>query len=393
MTVEEYAPLPTPLPPLPLRSQIETTLARRARLTSLSSAALVVFMLVVTSTVVAHPAFALAAIAVRLLFVGWNWHLARVVGQEARSRSRRWLRQFGLVTVLAGFHWGLMAAACLVVNGLGAQTTLVLVVTAGVLSATVNSCAPVPTVLRAYTVALVGPILATATLYHPDQFSTGLALTLIFYVVFLWLQGAQFHRDFLNALKNSCRLERRARQLHRSREVLRRLALYDPLTGALNRGEGVRVLERELVRSRREGTRVSLLLLDLDHFKQINDTYGHPGGDAVLRAVVERLQTTLRPYDLVARYGGEEFVVVLPGCDLVKGTSVAERLRVAIAARPVDSGGRVIAVTASFGLASWDGAASVDSLVESADRALYRAKRAGRNRVEAAAPPAPAALV
>lgn len=382
--VEEYDSLPAPLPPLSLRSQIALVLARRAQLNSVSSAALMLFLLVATSAVTEHPGFTAFAVTPRLVAVAWNWRLARTAGQSTGKHSRGWLRQFAVVTVLAGLHWGLMAAVCLAANDLGAQTALVLVATAGVLSAAVNLCVPVPAVLRLYSVALVGPIIATAALYHPGQFSKSLALTLAFYLAFIWLQGAQFHRDFLAALKSSSRLQRRARQLHRSREILRRLALYDPLTGALNRGEGVRLLERELIRARREGTRLAALLLDLDHFKHINDTYGHAGGDEVLRAVVARLQSSLRAYDVVVRYGGEEFLIVLPGCDQDKGRSVAERLRRAIAASPVESGARAIEVTASFGLSSWDGSITAEALVELADQALYQAKRAGRNSVVAA---------
>lgn len=375
---------------MPLRAQIALTLAGRARSGSMSTALLVAFLLVVTSAATEHPIFSAVAFGSRLAFVGWNWDLARSVGRATGHRSRRWLRSLGLATVLAGLSWGLMVAAFMGANGLNAVTALVLVVTAGVLSASVNIYAPVPAILRAYTAAIVGPIFATAALHRPDRISVGLALVLAVYMAFLWTQGAQFHREFLVAVKSSSRLERRARQLHRSREVLLRLALYDPLTEALNRGEGIRALEREILRSGREGTRFVVVLLDLDHFKRINDTYGHAGGDAALRAVVERLRAALRSYDVVVRYGGEEFMVILPGCDLEKGRRVAERLRLAIAARPVVSGDRSIRVTASFGVVSGDGAAQRDPLVESADRALYLAKRSGRDRVESAVPARPA---
>lgn len=387
MRTGQYASVRPPHPPRPLRAQIETSLAGRARVSAASSVLFTLFVLATTSALTSCPKLSLGLMAWRVVLALWHLQLARTVGRESGS-PRRWIRRFGFVTVVAGLTWGLMASACLVMKGLGAEMVMVLVVIAGVLSAAVNVYASVPTVMRAHSASVLIPIVATALVHHLDRFSLGIATTLLFYLVFLWIQGAQAHREVLGALKNAYRLERRAVDLHRSREDLRRLALYDPLTAALNRGEGQRALERELRRARRERTLLAVVLLDLDHFKRINDTFGHSGGDAVLCAVVRRFQTTLRAYDLVIRYGGEEFLVLLPGCDLEKGRRVAERLRLAVAEAPVASGKHAIPVTASFGVAAADDHIERDSLVEAADRALYRAKRSGRNRVElTTAPP------
>jgi diguanylate cyclase (GGDEF)-like protein len=139
---------------------------------------------------------------------------------------------------------------------------------------------------------------------------------------------------------------------------------------------------REAQRYRRP---LSLLLLDVDHFKKVNDTYGHPAGDAVLRGVAQLAQQQARETDLVARYGGEEMALVLPETDARGALVIAERIRATVAAaqHPTEQG--ALKVTLSVGVATWPGAGEdAAGLIESADRALYRAKQGGRNRVEAA---------
>ena len=172
-------------------------------------------------------------------------------------------------------------------------------------------------------------------------------------------------------------------------EAVRQQASRDSLTGLLNRALVLDGLVRELHRAERQELPVSVLLSDLDHFKRVNDTFGHPAGDAVLRETAERMRAVLRGYDLIGRYGGEEFLVVLPGCDARRVRQVAERLRGAIAERPMAAGTASAAVTMSAGTATaWPGADAV-AVIQAADAALYRAKAKGRNRVEAAPPPAP----
>ncbi len=185
-------------------------------------------------------------------------------------------------------------------------------------------------------------------------------------------------------------------QLVAAREALREQATHDALTGLLNRRALLDSLERGLARSRRETSPLSVVLLDLDHFKPVNDTHGHNAGDLVLREVAARLRHSLRGADAVGRWGGEEFLAVLPGCDLAYTTQVAERLRADMAAATVAlRGGRTVTVTCSIGCAGTaDGAVSVEELIATADAALYRAKENGRNRVEQAPagggrPPAP----
>ncbi len=173
-------------------------------------------------------------------------------------------------------------------------------------------------------------------------------------------------------------------QLIAAREQLRVEATHDPLTGLWNRSAVLEHLQRELARSEREKSSVAVILADVDKFKNINDTSGHLGGDAVLREVAVRLRASLRPYDGIGRYGGEEFLVVAPGCDAAGALKLAERLRASIGDTPVGTFEGVFAVTLSLGVGTNRETCRADELVRAADAALYRAKEAGRNRVEVA---------
>jgi diguanylate cyclase (GGDEF)-like protein len=159
-------------------------------------------------------------------------------------------------------------------------------------------------------------------------------------------------------------------------------AFTDHLTGLANRRRFERQLEREVARTERYGHPFCLLLLDLDHFKQVNDTYGHDAGDEALRRVGSAIQSGTRGIDTGARIGGDEFAVILPETDFARGLEVAERLRAAISAMDVEPVGRL---SVSLGLAGLPACASeCTALREAADAALYEAKRAGRGRVACA---------
>jgi diguanylate cyclase (GGDEF)-like protein len=178
-------------------------------------------------------------------------------------------------------------------------------------------------------------------------------------------------------------------QLLATQRQLREQATRDALTGLWNRAAILDLLERDLARGQREGRPVGVILADLDHFKRINDTFGHLTGDEVLRQAAARLRDGLRPYDTVGRYGGEEFLVVLPGCPADTAAALAERLRQRVTTDPVDLGGRLLSVTISLGVAARDGvtATGATALLQAADEALYRAKEAGRNCAVLARPP------
>lgn len=172
-------------------------------------------------------------------------------------------------------------------------------------------------------------------------------------------------------------------RLARAHETTRLGSLRDPLTGIANHGHFQETLYREVTRHARSGERLVLLMADLDDFKTVNDRHGHPAGDAVLKAVVARILESVREMDTVARYGGEEFSIILPQSDADSGHRVAERLRAAVAASPVQTGApEPLSLTISIGLAVYpDDTVSKGGLVECADRALYAAKRTGKNRV------------
>jgi diguanylate cyclase (GGDEF)-like protein len=164
----------------------------------------------------------------------------------------------------------------------------------------------------------------------------------------------------------------------------RRLSETDGLTGVINHRHFVELLRQEVERSRRSGRPLSLVMIDIDDFKSINDTHGHPAGDAVLRHVAQVLAGLLRRTDVVARYGGEEFVAMLPEAGPEPAASTAETMRAEVERRACtsDTLERTLAVRISLGVASLpDDAGSVAELIAAADRGLYRAKREGKNRV------------
>jgi len=177
-------------------------------------------------------------------------------------------------------------------------------------------------------------------------------------------------------------------RLIEAREDMRFQATHDALTSLWNRGVIMELLARELTRSRREAKCTAILLGDLDHFKNINDTYGHLAGDEVLKETARRLVSSVRSYDFVGRFGGEEFLVTLNNCDPAFGLARAEKIGKIIADQPVETSAGSIAVSMSFGLLlsqEW-GYLSVGDLLHEVDTALYAAKAAGRNCIKVAVP-------
>ncbi len=158
-------------------------------------------------------------------------------------------------------------------------------------------------------------------------------------------------------------------------------ATHDALTGLLNRRAILERLEREMSRCRRQESELSIMLLDIDHFKDVNDNYGHAVGDEVLREFSQRLRTVLRDYDSIGRYGGEEFLIVLPDICAIRNEETFERIRYSIGSEAFRTTAGALSVTTSAGATCSDGKSTVDGLIHEADSALYRAKNAGRNRV------------
>jgi diguanylate cyclase (GGDEF)-like protein len=172
-------------------------------------------------------------------------------------------------------------------------------------------------------------------------------------------------------------------------EKLRSQAMFDELTGLLNRAAIIESLSQELDRGARDGKQLGVVLLDVDHFKGVNDIYGHAVGDAVLKEVAGRLKNSLRVYEKVGRYGGEEFLVVAPDCNGCSVVTLAERVREWISGAAINTGYEALPMSCSLGTAVSDAATKedADAIIARADAALYRAKANGRNRTELADKP------
>lgn len=186
----------------------------------------------------------------------------------------------------------------------------------------------------------------------------------------------------LSFVCSSARLLVTQNRLMLAKEALRREASRDGLTGLWNRKAILSILDRDLVRAEREKQPVGLIMIDVDHFKAINDSRGHAAGDTVLRIIANGIAAVVRPYDSVGRCGGEEFLIVAPGCDLAETWELAERVRRHVAGCKIMAGGSPVQVSLSLGVATGKTAAEIEKLLHAADTAMYQAKNAGRNRVE-----------
>lgn len=193
------------------------------------------------------------------------------------------------------------------------------------------------------------------------------------------------HDEIVNVILKSTAIAI-ARQKNIAR--LTNAASMDPLTGCYNRREFDVQINRHSASAIRHNSALSLFIFDIDHFKRVNDSYGHQAGDQVLQQVVSVVQANIRTGDVLARYGGEEFVVILPETSLTEAVELADRLRKRISRELIKTRSGVIAVTASFGVAELSGSSALSRLVQDADEMLYRAKETGRNRVM----PAPKAI-
>lgn len=227
--------------------------------------------------------------------------------------------------------------------------------------------------------ALYSTALIVATLAF-GQITTGLG----FWALIDRLLGIALLITFAMALVENVRVTER----------LLTLSMTDPLTGILNRRYFLSQSAAELSRVRRYGFPLSVLMLDIDHFKSVNDTYGHSVGDQVIRTIAATCRSTLRLPDILARYGGEEFVITMPQTAEPEASRVAERLRQMLEEAVIEHKEGKLSVTVSIGMAQWissDG--SIEDTIDRADKALYEAKRSGRNKVCIAprTPPAPPA--
>jgi diguanylate cyclase (GGDEF)-like protein len=186
----------------------------------------------------------------------------------------------------------------------------------------------------------------------------------------------------LSFMCSSARLLVTQNRLLVAKDALRREASRDGLTSLWNRKAILAILERDLLRAERDHEPVGLIMIDVDHFKAINDSRGHGAGDAVLRIIASGIASVVRPYDSVGRCGGEEFLIVAPGCDLAETWELAERVRSHVAGCSIIVGGASVQVSLSLGVATSQSSGDIEKLLHAADTALYEAKHAGRNRVE-----------
>lgn len=230
-----------------------------------------------------------------------------------------------------------------------------------------------------YALLLIGGAMLAMAMQRPEVYRPAVELG-HFMMLLVMLPAVSLLAGRLSQIRQ--RLAAQKQALQQALERIQLMATRDDLTGLLNRRHGQELLEQELLRARRSGRPFCLALLDLDHFKRINDGHGHSAGDAVLRAFAPAALTAIRATDVLARWGGEEFVLLLADTGLPAARAGAERLRECISLLDVLVGGQRLAITVSVGLTEYRPGESMTQLLERADLLLYEAKAQGRNRVE-----------
>lgn len=314
------------------------------------------------------------ALAMRLLK-----HPPAPEGIASAHRSQMLLR------AVQGLCWGSATVLFHRTGGVTADDMIVLTALVSISSASVVNMAPSFRTLAVFSISLLAvPILYYFSLGDAThvQIAVGLSILLLIELQFGWDAYRQFacgvHQLVLNRHIQQ-ELERRNEELGKLNQKLRVMAIHDQLTGLFNRHFMSDLMVRQREGFVRHGHPCSLVLFDLDHFKQINDRYGHAVGDEVLVAFSRLIEGLLRQGDLLGRYGGEEFVIVLPMTERDAALQLAERLRDALAAKPLLERPEPLTVTASFGVAQLSPGEDVDAWLVRADQALYRAKQHGRN--------------
>jgi diguanylate cyclase (GGDEF)-like protein len=325
------------------------------------------------------PAFASVVIAFAFFVAGYALEFAALslfCGRRVRPRLL-----IGLAVVCIALHtiihyadrgltlWGLVAA-WLIIAGWFAASALTLAVwttpqerTSHLMTAGFFAAVALADAYRAsYTLVAGDPTL--------NLMSNGLMQSIVLGVNYVGLFGTSL--GFILMTKE------------RADNELIRTASVDALTGLFNRRSFMESAQRELHRAERQHLQTSVLMLDLDHFKNVNDSYGHPTGDLVLAGFADVLHASLRPFDVVGRYGGEEFCVLLPGTGIGEATSIAERIRNTASQTPVEARAASIPYTVSIGVVQAPPREiALEDLVDRADQALYQAKAGGRNCVRA----------
>lgn len=342
---------------------------------------------------VAHPEYApltnpeilsLHAQIAPVALIGW---LPILVGALVLRRTRP---ESPMLVVLTAAYWGLTTSAFTYLSGDFIHTLAIALLAGGVVGSIFFSRRIVIVGIAALLTGALGLLIAMRSDALPEVFAPG-----VFHVHPYLLLGKDAYLTTMQLLSLLIAMVTLGAMAYviahwRRREVqLERLSTTDELTGIANRRHFLRNLEREIARAERYGLPLTLVMIDLDLFKEINDGFGHLAGDEVLCRFSQRLARKIRAEDMVGRYGGEEFAIVLPQTDLEGARVMAERCRENIAANPVDLGWTRVPITASFGLAcrGADQKLSAEDLLRRADQALYRAKANGRNRVEVALEP------
>jgi diguanylate cyclase (GGDEF)-like protein len=226
--------------------------------------------------------------------------------------------------------------------------------------------------------------------WRTSGFYVSVATCIVVIVLMIWAWGNRLmiarQRELQALIKERTReLENKNTALLDARVALMEQATHDSLTAVLNRGAIFEVLQQEMERAARQRTPLTAVLVDIDHFKRINDVHGHQIGDAVLREIAQRLKAALRSYDSLGRYGGEEFMIVMPGLSREDSLARIRQVHQAVNGQVIHKDIEAV-VTCSLGVAWLEGALDLESLVHAADQALYSAKANGRNRVEIAEP-------
>ena len=319
-------------------------------------------------------------------FVGFNAALLAVVAIMRYVFMRR-LRlyilerpkfaQRAVVSLLIsnGALWGVLTGICLYWPDFENMGWAMLLVTTGMCAASTSVMSMLEALRKYFCAFAIVPVVVGGFLNPTSQNLLLIMLAAVF-AVYVYRSGKIASQDYWEALRGRASAEERSREL----EVL---SLTDPLTQIHNRLSFQRHFASDFHNASKISSPLSVLIIDLDHFKHVNDTYGHPFGDLCLKRAASALQSILhRPCDSLARYGGEEFVMLLPGADAAGAEVVAQRALQAVRDVELDYQGTVVKVTASIGVSSMvpSPCSTPEGFLEQADQALYRAKKEGRNR-------------